>query len=95
MVVDLRKAVHKIMYMLSYAWELDKWYLLLRIPIVIIDSTKPFIMVLFPARIIEDITISLDINAAIKHCNKTHYLDGYVNVIIPNNELLAQYVAYK
>lgn len=63
----MRKTVRRIKYMLSYAWELDKWYLLLRFPIVALDSAKPFIMVLFPAWIIEDITVSPDISKACMH----------------------------
>ena len=39
--------------MFRYAWSLDKLYLLLRIPIVIVSSLKPFILIIYPARIID------------------------------------------
>lgn len=47
-------------YIFLYAWKLDKLYLLFRIPFTLLDALTPLITVIFPALIVEDITIYLD-----------------------------------
>ncbi len=49
----MKKTWTSLCFMFRYAWSLDKLYLLLRIPIVIVSSLKPFILIIYPARIID------------------------------------------
>lgn len=51
----MKKTLLNMNFMLRYAWSKDKMYLLIRIPIAIISSLQPFIMIIYPARIIEAI----------------------------------------
>lgn len=49
----MKKNISNIQYILKYAWSIDKLYLLLRIPIMLVSSIKPFILIMYPAKIIE------------------------------------------
>lgn len=51
----MSKILHNMRFMFKYAWSIDKLYLLLRIPITFISSLKPFIMIIYPAKIIDAI----------------------------------------
>lgn len=44
-----------IKFVFQYVWSIDKWYLLLRLPIVVVSSLKPFILIVFPAQILDSI----------------------------------------
>lgn len=51
----MKKIIMDIKFILKYVWSIDKLYLLLRIPIIVITSFKPFILILFPAKILDSI----------------------------------------
>ncbi len=57
--------IAKIKYILRYAWSIDKLYLLLRFPIMLISALKPFILIIYPAKIIELIMDGVEMNCAI------------------------------
>lgn len=51
----MKKIWKSIRFILKYAWSIDKWYILLRIPMIMISSLKPFILIIYPSKIINEI----------------------------------------
>lgn len=63
----MKKNFADMKYVFAYVWKIDKLYLLLRLPSVLLQSLIPFITVIFPAFIVEDVTIYMDYGRVCRH----------------------------
>lgn len=94
----MKKFFADIKYIFVYTWKIDKLYLLLRLPSVLLESLTPFINVIFPALIVEDITIYLDYGRVCCHAAYmaillavSHIFMNILNMLITNRYNLFEY----
>ena len=94
----MKKFFRDMKYIFLYAWKIDKLYLLLRIPFTLIEALTPLVTVIFPALIVEDITIYLDNTRVWRHVLYmagllviSHALRNILNMLITNRFNLFEY----
>ncbi len=93
----MKKTLKSMCFMLKYAWSLDKLYLLFRIPIALISSLRPFILIIYPAKIIEEITCRSEvgiINRYIIEMTLLQLLTGFLSYLF-NKLLTIRYNAFE
>lgn len=94
----VKKFFADIKYIFIYTWKIDKLYLLLRLPSALLESLMPFINVIFPALIVEDLTIYMDYGRVIRHAAYmavllivSHTLKNILQMLITNRYNLFEY----
>lgn len=94
----MKKFFKDMKYIFLYAWKIDKLYLLLRIPFTLLEALTPLITVIFPALIVEDITIYLDYTRVWRHVlymvgllAASHVVQNILNMVITNRFNLFEY----
>lgn len=93
----MKKTLKSMRFMLKYAWSLDKLYLLFRIPITLISSLRPFILIIYPAKIIEEIICRSEvgiINRYIIEMTLLQLLTGFLSYLF-NKLLTIRYNAFE
>lgn len=93
----MKKTLKSMYFMLKYAWSLDKLYLLLRIPITLVSSLRPFILIIYPAKIIDAIMNGSEIgiiNRYIIEMALLQLLAGFLSYLF-NKLLTIRYNAFE
>lgn len=52
----MKHMLRNLNYLMKYIWQTEKRYILLRVPQILLNALKPFIMVIFPKLIIDKLT---------------------------------------
>ena len=94
----MKKFFADIKYIFVYTWKIDKLYLLLRLPSALLESLMPFINVIFPALIVEDLTIYMDFDRVCRHAAymaillvASHISKNILQMLITNRYNLFEY----
>ncbi|MBE5965652.1 MAG: ABC transporter ATP-binding protein [Lachnospiraceae bacterium] len=54
----MRQDIKRFIFIMKYIWKIERIYVLVRIPQIILEAIKPFIMIIFPKLIIDLLTMN-------------------------------------